>query len=154
MALKARVTGQKAFKRKLKQIPFAVVETVREEGLKPAARDIVEMMKRLAPVDDGDLRESIHFTFGGEKRIAYSQGTKATSLLSVRIAAGNAKVRTAHLVEFGTAPHPQGGIFAGTMHPGTPPQPFFYPAYRARRRAAAQRIKRAMRRGARKAFDG
>jgi hypothetical protein len=64
--------------------------------------------------------------------------------LSVRISAGNSKVRYAHLIEFGTAPHINGGVFAGTEHPGTQAQPFFYPTYRRLRRRARSRISRAV----------
>jgi HK97 gp10 family phage protein len=37
----------------------------------------------------------------------------------------------ARLVEFGTPPHLNKGMFPGTQHPGTRPRPFFFPAYRA-----------------------
>ena len=35
-----------------------------------AAQDIVDMMQRLVPVNSGDLRESIGFTFGAAPKYA------------------------------------------------------------------------------------
>lgn len=37
--------------------------------------------------------------------------------------------KTAHLVEFGTAPHWQPNYMGGFMHPGARPKPFFRPAF-------------------------
>ena len=72
----------------------------------------------------------------------------------MRISAGNTFVRYAHLVEFGTAPHAQGGKFAGTMHPGTPAKPFFYPMYRLGKKRAKSRITRGVNRAAKKVAAG
>ena len=153
---KSRFKGRQALKRKFQELPAAVVEAARE-GLAAGAQDIVDMQKRLAPVDRGDLRDSIAWRFGDDAnqiKHAFGAGrlTKKRNPVSVRITAGNARVRTAHLVEFGTAPHTVGGIFAGAQHPGTKPQPFFYPAYRARKKAAAAKVKRAVNRAAKKVF--
>jgi hypothetical protein len=150
---KSRFQGRDKVRRKLRTLPDIVVQEVRS-GLAIAAQDVVDMQKRLVAVDDGDLRDSIRWQYGNEARTKYSQcGRGVKDALSVRITAGNTKVRYAHLVEFGAAPHIAGGIFEGASHPGAAAQPFFYPAYRARKKAAVSRIKRSMRRGAKKAFE-
>ncbi|WP_461222623.1 hypothetical protein [Methylobacterium sp. CM6247] len=46
-------------------------------------------------------------------------------------------------MEFGTAPHINGGLFAGTQNPGAKAQPFFYPLYRAYKKRVKARVFRA-----------
>lgn len=114
-----------------------------EEG----AEEIVSMMRSLVPVDSWDLHDSIGWTWG--KRPKYSQvlATAKASFggdLTITIYAGNSKVRYAHLVEFGSAAHTNGGMFAGSEHPGTKGQPFFFVSWRANRKKAKARIRRAI----------
>lgn len=111
-----------------------------------AAYEIAEFQYALAPVDDGDLRNSIEVTGPGGTTPAYSQpgGSRKAGPEQAIITAGNTKVRYAHLVEYGTAPHENGGLFAGTQHPGAVAMPFFWPGYRALRRRAKGRINRSI----------
>lgn len=121
------------------------------DAMGDAAQMIVAMMKRLVPVDQGDLRDSINWSYG--ERPAYSQVVASASYGSTRVIifAGNSRVRYAHLVEFGTAPHVNAGQFAGTLHPGTLAQPFFFPSYRALKKQAQKMIRKAIRDAVRKA---
>lgn len=109
-----------------------------------AAQDIVDMMQRLVPVNSGDLRESIGFTFGAAPKYAQKVTSASFGATTVTIFAGNSKVRYAHLVEFGTAAHTNGGLFAGSQHPGTTPKPFFFVSYRALKKEAASMIRKAI----------
>ena len=52
----------------------------------------------------------------------------------------NPDYRLLHLLEFGTDPHPNAGQFAGTMHPGTDPQPFLTPAFEEHGATAIKRF--------------
>lgn len=119
-----------------------------KQALAQGADEIVADMKRLAPKKTGDLRQSIVQTWGGGK-VRYSSMSANTMEgaadpdLNVRISAGNDLVRYAHLVEFGTAPHINGGKFAGSRHPGAQPKPFFFPAWRANKKRVRARITRA-----------
>lgn len=122
-----------------------------QQAMADAAQKIVDMMKRLAPVDQGDLRDSIGWTFGQKPKYAQAITTAKFGETRVTIFAGNSKVRYAHLVEFGTSPHPQGGQFAGTLHPGTKAQPFFFPSYRAMRNEARKMIRTAIRKAVKEA---
>lgn len=152
MAKANRFTNKARALKKLALIaPEIILET--RKGLADAAGDIVEMQRRLVPKKSGDLAKSIRWQFGDQQRVAYSQGSKGAGRLSVRITAGDTKVRYAHLVEFGASPHTAGGIFEGSEHPGAPAQPFFYPAFRAKRKRAKSRIAAAMKRGAKKAVS-
>jgi len=122
-------------------------------ALVDSAEEIADFQRRLAPFKSGDLRRSISVNKGG-KGPKYSQGGKASADadpdLTVTITAGNSAVRYAHIVEFGSAPHINGGMFKGSQHPGTKPQPFFYGPYRAYRKRARGKATRAMRKGIKK----
>lgn len=134
--------------RKLAAIPPAV-RSAAKQALAQSADELTEAIRAAAPMGKtGKLKKSIAQTWGGGA-VRYSAlrgnvGQAGDPDLSVVISAGNSEVRYAHLVEFGTAPHINGGIFAGTEHPGTRAQPFFYPQYRRLRRRARSRISRAV----------
>lgn len=161
MAKRPKFEGRESLLRKMKAMPPAIRSAIKQ-ALAQGADEITAMQKRLAPVDDGDLRDSIAQTWGGGKVRYSSLGTRFEDEgdpdLTVRLSAGNSKVRYAHLVEFGTAPHStvkgaskyrkSGMVHAGSsspkrQHPGTKPQPFFFPPYRALRRRVRSRISRA-----------
>jgi hypothetical protein len=137
--------GWDRIKRRLEKIPKAVREQT-QPAITSAAQDVADVMKRLAPVDDGDLRESIVVTPGGQNTPPHSQPGGATAVPenAAMITAGNSKVRHAHLVEFGTRAHLNGGQFAGTTNPGTTGQPYFFVGFRMAKAKAAKKIKRAM----------
>ncbi len=132
---------------KLRRTVPALSEGVEAAG-KKSADEMVATAKRLAPVKTGALRDSIIATPGGKAPPAHSQGGKVGSAPvpdgAVLVTAGNTSVRYPHLVEFGTPPHTIGGVFAGSLHPGTAPQPFFFPAFRLVRRKHKGRITRAV----------
>ncbi|MBL0374033.1 HK97 gp10 family phage protein [Rhizobium sp. KVB221] len=140
------------FKAKLAALPKVAKDEMRK-AVADSAEEIVDLQKRLAPVDDGDLQMSIKWRWGNEKREAYSQDFGSISgshELSARIFAGDSKVRYAHLVEFGAAPHIAGGKFEGAQHPGSPKQPFFYPGWRTGKKRAKSRISRAITKAAKR----
>jgi HK97 gp10 family phage protein len=109
------------------------------------ADEMVELARSMAPVRSGKLRDSIVATGPGGTPPAYSQGGGGTVPEGAyAVSAGNTRVRYAHLVEYGTAPHENAGLFAGTMNPGAKRQPFFWPAYRLIRRKMRSRATRAI----------
>lgn len=130
---------------KLRKSVPGIEKAVTDANVK-SANVIAALQKSFAPVDDGDLRDSIEVTLPGGRSPAHSQpgGSESVPLGAVLITAGNSKVRYAHLVEYGTAPHTLGGVFAGAEHPGNPAQPYFWPGYRLGRRSAKARATRAM----------
>lgn len=130
------------------------------DALEQNAKEITELQKRLASVDDGDLQNSIGYTFGFYKAEnanvrGVSGGTGgADPDLSVTIHAGDAKAFYALMVEIGTAgPYRIGGRFEGAQHPGNNAQPFFFPGYRALKKRARSRLTRAMKKGIREAVQ-
>lgn len=149
--------------RRMKRMP----EDIRKEAkraLQESADELTNMQQALAPEGPtGELKASIKQTWGtGEVKYAMGRGkggrgrrrVKAQDPeLAVEITAGNERVRYAHLVEFGTKPHEQGGWAEGTQHPGTTAQPFFYPPYRMMRRRIKSRMRRYLRRAVKKAAE-
>lgn len=111
-----------------------------------AAQKIVDMMKRQVPVDQGDLRDNINWTFGdapkGTMRLATAKRRGGQAV--VTIYAGNDKkkgqggVYWARWVEFGTAK------MAG--------RPYFFPSYRAMRKEAKRMIRAAISQAVRNAI--
>jgi HK97 gp10 family phage protein len=137
------VEGLKKLNEKLKRIPVTAKNAARD-AVTQGATEIATLQKNLAPVDEGDLRDSITVTPPGGTTPPYSQpgGSRTAGPVQAIVTAGNTKVRYAHLVEFGTAPHVNAGAFAGTQNPGFKAEPFFWPAYRALRTRVKGRISR------------
>lgn len=128
----AKVQGWDRLKRRLEKIPKAVREQT-QPAITSAAQDVADVMKALAPVDDGDLKDSIVVTAGGQRTPPHSQPGGATTVPenAAMITAGNSKVRYAHLVEFGTL--------------AARAQPYFFVGFRMmQKKKAAAKIKRAM----------
>lgn len=135
------ILGLDRLKRKLTVTIPAHVEKATAAAMEQGAEEIVGMMKRLAPVDSGALRDSIGWTWGdapagamvlgksksvgsrGRKYITIYAGTRDKKL-------GDADAFYARFVEFGTQ--------------AMAPQPFFFPSYRALRKRVRSRITRSM----------
>ena len=140
-----RVENREKLLAKMAALPGSVRSAIKQ-ALAESADELTAMQKRFAPKRTGALADSITQTWGGGK-VAHATlgggGQAGDPDLTVRISAGNKRVRYAHLVEFGTAPHIVGGRFKGALHPGTNAKPFFFPPYRALRKRMKSRITRA-----------
>ncbi|NTS30670.1 HK97 gp10 family phage protein [Phyllobacterium sp. BT25] len=112
-----------------KQIPDRVRRAA-IDAMETGADELVAMMKTLVPVDQGDLRDSIGWTFGkppkGSRMIA--QTDPNTSDPVITIYAGNDKAFYAAFQEFGTVKMQA--------------NPFFFPSWRALRTRVRRRITR------------
>ena len=149
MAISARWLHKEKVLRRLREMP-PKVKTELRDAFKKGADDLVSTMRARAPHRTGALRATIISRFGNSGKVKFAMGAGGESSdLSVVVSAGGQvnghDVRYAHLVEFGTAPHEQGGEFAGTMHPGTPARPFFFVTYRQKRRSLRAARRRAFR---------
>lgn len=149
------IRGLDKLNRKLKQLPAAAEKRIKE-AMGQGADEIVALMKSLVAVDSGELRDSIGWTWGDAPKFSQKIATVKSSdgKLVITIYAGNEKVRYAHLVEFATRAHENGGLYAGTQHPGTKAQPFFFVSYRALRRRTKSRITRAINKSAKEVASG
>lgn len=110
-------------RRKLRAIPVAVRKAAREQ-LKANAEELVQTQKGFAPTDAGALKDTIK-----------QQDVSDSTRISRRVSAGDASVPYAAWVEFG--------------HGQAAPQPYFWPAYRLKKR----RFKARMTRAAKKAIQ-
>lgn len=140
-------------RRKMRAIPVNVRKAAREQ-LKKNAEELVETQKGFVPVDEGALKASI-------KQRDVSDSTR----ISRRISAGGLAAPYAAWVEFGTgasegvAPR-QNKNYRRTMvmtkgkrgHGATDPQPFFWPAYRLKRRLFKGRMNRAAKKAVQEAI--
>jgi len=140
MAKRTSILGLAKLEQKLKRLPDAVTAEIKA-AMERVADDIVAMAKSLVVVGyTGALKESIGWTWGAPPRGSITLGKVARSALgkdlTLTIFAGNDEAYYARWVEFGTSAHTNGGKFAGTKNPGTSAQPYFYPAYRANKKAA------------------
>jgi HK97 gp10 family phage protein len=117
--------------KRLEAIPKEVKKAV-EPALIKSGEELVDRMRHLAPVDTGALRDSLHVTMPGEATPLYSQpgGSRVAKENEVLVTAGNEKVRTAHLLEYGTTKMEA--------------QPYFWPAYRLTRERIKRRLSRAI----------
>lgn len=124
--------------RRLLAIPKAVKKAV-QPALIQSGNELAAAMRTLAPEDTGDLKRSIVVTLPGQATPPYSQpgGSTIAAENQVLVTAGNTDVRYPHLVEYGTA--------------HAPAQPFFWPAYRLKKKRLANRIKRAISKAVREA---
>jgi hypothetical protein len=157
----ATIKGLDRLARKMRSIPEAVKAAVRSD-LERSAEEVVSMMKSLVTSDR--VRATIGWTWGQVPDGAMTLGrVKASSgRMTITIYAGDnstfvgsrEQFQLAALLEFGTKPHKNEGMFAGSQHPGTAPAPFFYISYRANRKRAASSAKRAMKKALKSVAQG
>jgi HK97 gp10 family phage protein len=135
----ATIQGLDKLRAKLKAMPDAVKAEVEAE-LVAAAQEVAATAYALAPVDDGELRESIAVTPpGGSTPLYSSGGRQKVGALKVLVTVGDYLVRYATHVEFG--------------HGKAAPRPFFWPAYRSKKKKIRRAIGRAIGRAARKIWS-
>lgn len=158
MARGTTVLGLARLQRKLERLPEVVKEQIRSK-MAEAAEETVAMMKSLVPVlkepdarrRAGALRDSIGWTWGqapkGSMVVATLKGAGVGGDLTITIYAGSRdKSRGpddayyARWVEFGTR--------------SMPAQPFFYVSWRANRKAAGRKVRKAVRDAARQVAAG
>ncbi|MBA3576186.1 MAG: HK97 gp10 family phage protein [Sphingomonas sp.] len=139
-----KILGLARFKRKLAKMPKAAKDEIRI-AIEKSAEEIVDLMRRLAPVDRGDLRDSIGWTWGappkGSSVLATSKRTVAGNAgLVATIYAGGGDAFHARWVEFGTTKMAA--------------QPFFYTSWRFGKKRARSRITRATNKAAKRVAAG
>jgi HK97 gp10 family phage protein len=145
--------GLSRFQKRMRAIPQAVKDAVRP-AMEKSAAEIVATAKALCPVDEGDLRNSIGWTWGAAPQGSIVLASSTAGEMTITIYAGNDEAFWARWVEFGTQAAVAGGRVSGRgdktrtslrTHSGTAAQPFFYPAFRLNKKRASGRIKRAVR---------
>ena len=129
---------------KIPDIAREAAAAAMEEG----AQEIVDAMKMAAPIESGDLRASIGWTWGevpagsfmiDEIRSGKNKGDQYATL-RIKIYAGNRDAFYARFQEFGTRSHPA--------------QPFFFPTWKRERAKFRRRIRDRIRKRIKEAFNG
>lgn len=139
-----KVEGVDRLKRKLARLPKVAREDIKA-ALAASADEIVAAMRNLVPVDRGDLKASIGWTFGAAPKgssvlTSSNRAVSQAAGLVATIYVGGGDAFHARWVEFGTV------IMRA--------QPFFFPAYRFGRKRAKARIARAANKAAKKVAAG
>lgn len=160
-----RLEGLHDLERALEQVARQSTRTaITRRALQKAAEPMAELARQYAPYDEGELEASIKISsrvVGEVGRAAYSAtmretgGDKGLAIAAMRAARRSFKALNpavnlymgptrnafhAYWIEFGTAPHVNGGKFAGSRHPGTAPEPFMRPAFDAEARPTIDRL--------------
>lgn len=143
------LAGEKELQRRLSSLgKQSTVNRMARPALREASGEIRKAAKRFAPVRTGLLRKSIKNVVRTSKKTqeVYAVVGPAVGFKTTYMGEPQDPAKYAHLVEFGTDPHPvapkSGGVLAfwgsdgvrryvggGFIHPGTPPRPFLRPAY-------------------------
>lgn len=131
------VQGIAALNKKLTITIPAKVEAATRNAMEKGAQELVEMMKRLAPVRSGDLRDSIGWNWNAapEGSVVIAESSPDSRGLKIVVYAGDEVAFYARFIEFGTK--------------SAPAHPYFFPAYRAMRKRIKSRITREMKKAIR-----
>lgn len=137
--MKSKVIGLERLKRRLSRIPEAVKKRAQAD-LMLAGREVNMLQRALCPVDSGRLRETI-------RTEALEDGT-----IGVEIKAGGPlttkAVRKSEKGNAGDYDYAL-GVELGTSD--TAPEPFFWPGYKAKKRAVRKRVRAGVRRALKQA---
>lgn len=136
-----------AFRARLAKIPAKATQAARA-AMEQGAEEIVTMMRRLAPVDDGELRASINWKWGDAP-----PGTFSVTTIKGGKRAGQ-EVAALRLTIYTNARDSKGRPYASWVEFGTKnsaANPFFWPAYRSLRRRVYGRIYRAVKKSIKEA---
>jgi hypothetical protein len=126
------VRGDREVAAKIRRFATAVSPAVRKRARQKALKSVESDAKTFLTAN-GSVETAALFS-----ALTTTDDTKPnTSVVGVKRGRRGSKnrlpARTAHLVEFGTAPHWQPNRFGGIMHPGARPKPFMRPAFEANR---------------------
>lgn len=125
------VRGMPALRRRLTITIPEKVKRAAAAALEENARELVAEMKRLVPVDEGDLKDSINWTWGDAPAgtmVLGSVGRQDYATMRITIYAGGGDAFYAFFQEFGTV--------------NMPPNPFFFTSYRKLKRKMKGRVTR------------
>ncbi|MBD9372111.1 HK97 gp10 family phage protein [Rhizobium sp. ARZ01] len=116
------------------------VEAATRKAMETGAKELVEMMKRLVPVDQGDLRASIGWSWGAPPKGSAIIASSPYDSRGMRIViyAGNKEAYYARWQEFGTV--------------NMAANPFFFPSWRSLRKRIKSRITREMKKAVKAEF--
>ncbi len=131
------VLGRERLHAQINRMPEKIIAAV-SDVMEAEAEALVRQMRSVVPVDDGELRASINWKWGGAPKgavaIATFKGRDYGRLFITIYAGKTANSFHGRFQEFGTS--------------NMPANPFFYPTFRANRSRIRAAISRAVRKGA------
>lgn len=139
------VQGADKLRSKLKRIPVSARIEI-AKAMETSAEEVVKLARSLVPVDQGDLRDSIGWSWHGAPEGSIRIGRVKTRTdgrggnMAIVIYAGDDKAFYARWVEFGTRTQMA--------------QPYFFPVWRAMRKRARSRVSRAMNKAIKRIASG
>lgn len=146
-SVRLKINGLSDLDKAMDNLSKSVSRNVMRTALKKAAQPMADKAKELVPVKTGTLRDSIKVgSLLNKNQKKLQRKLTADERSSIELFVGPSYLRGdggrhGHLVEFGTAPHMNGGEFKGTQHPGTAPHPFMRPAFDAEAKPTIERLK-------------
>jgi len=151
MAVRAKVLGREKLMRRLKIfVPDAEKEMTEAKELSMA--EVASKIAARAPYDTGEYYDSLESGLvkdnpQARKRPGYrkSKDEEAVGIF------GKWYWR---LIEFGTAPHVNGGMFAGSEHPGSQAKPHVFPTWRANRNNVKKKVRQGLNKAVKKSNAG
>lgn len=134
------VKGVAQLRKKLTMTMPKRVEDAARKAMETGAEELVAMMKRLAPIDTGDLQMSISWTWGAAPKgsVVLAKSEPDNKGMRITIFAGSKEAFYARWQEFGTTEMPA--------------NPFFFPSWRALRKRIRSRIVRNMKKAVQAEF--
>ena len=147
MTVTVELQGFAELEAELQRLSKSAGKAALRRALKKAGEPMVEIARGNVPVDKGNLAASMAISTKldkrqrGQHRKMFRNDKASVEMFigpSYNLGAGG---RHGHLVEFGTKPHVNAGLFAGSMHPGTAPQPFMRTAWDGDKMAMLDRLK-------------
>jgi HK97 gp10 family phage protein len=134
------VKGVAQLRKKLTVTMPKRVEDAARKAMETGAEELVSMMKRLAPIDTGDLQMSISWTWGTAPKgsVVLAKSDPDSKGMRITIFAGSKEAFYARWQEFGTTEMPA--------------NPFFFPSWRALRKRIRSRIVRNMKKAVQAEF--
>lgn len=149
MAIKAKMLGREALNRKLRQLA-PEVEKAAEIIKLQIAKDVAGEITNRAPV--GATHQYMASISGGYQRNNPGKTSLSSQPSKDPDATGIYANYIWRFLEFGTRPHINSGMFAGSQHPGTAPQPHIFPTWRAMKPKAKKKLNAAINKAVRKAM--
>ena len=142
MARSATILGLAKLQKKLERLPTVAKEQIKA-AMAAQADSVVAMMKGLAPVKSGALRDSIGWTWGKAPKGSSIVAAVKASLgadMTITIYAGSHEAFYARWQEFGTQ--------------DMPANPYFYVSWRASKKGAKRAIRKAITASAKQVAKG
>ena len=143
MPIRMRISGRERLMRRLRLFIDDLDDELRDVKLE-AMKEVAAKIASRAPEDTGDYRDSIEAGFVRDNQQAMTPPGYRPSSDPDEVAIYGEFIW--RFLEFGTAEHVNGGLFAGTIHPGSRPIPHVMPTWRANRNAAKKKVRKVVNR--------